>query len=292
MRIGSVLNRAVESKLTDDLFALGIARWSAPAWSTWRAPSRGCARRCGAAACWDTSGSSPSTACSATPSSPPRPRSRPAPFSIAGFCCASAPRRGTRPSCASSSRPTSPCAQAIEDLRAEQLFDDRRAHFTVLAVQCRAAEAAAPPQQVVFEAAIEDGVRTVTDDVALMVANLARGWILLIQRQPPTRALVDAVAERSTSRFQWLTDRHSHPVFRPRPHGRQARRRVQLASGGVSGGVGRGAVARSRNRGTVGRAGALQAAAATADERPAQHRAGAGVAGDRASGHITYCSTR
>ena len=103
-------------------------------------------------------------------------------------------------------------AQAIEDLRAEQLFGEESSRFTVLAVQCRTGETSAPPQQVAFEAAIEDGVRTATDDVALMAANRSRGWILLVQRQPPARTLVHAVTERITSRFRQLGG-DAHLVF-------------------------------------------------------------------------------
>jgi sugar diacid utilization regulator len=100
--------------------------------------------------------------------------------------------------------------QAIEDLRAEQLFGDDCTNFTVLAVQ---GQTIAAPQQVAFEAAIEDGVRAVTDDVALMVANRSRAWILLIQRLPPSKALVESVAERITARFRRLTDDSARPVF-------------------------------------------------------------------------------
>ncbi|SEF38251.1 PucR C-terminal helix-turn-helix domain-containing protein [Amycolatopsis pretoriensis] len=101
-------------------------------------------------------------------------------------------------------------AQAIEDLRAEQLFGDESSHFTVLAVQCRAAAA---PQEVAFEAAVEEGVRAVTGDVALMAANRSRAWILLVQRVAPSRGLVDAVAERITTRFRRLGDENAPPVF-------------------------------------------------------------------------------
>ncbi|MGW5723560.1 PucR family transcriptional regulator [Amycolatopsis sp. NPDC003865] len=101
-------------------------------------------------------------------------------------------------------------AQAVEDLRAEQLFGDESGHFTVLAVQSRAAAA---PQEIAFEAAVEEGVRVVAGDVALMAANRSRAWILLVQRVPPSRALVDAVAERITTRFRRLGDGNARPVF-------------------------------------------------------------------------------
>jgi hypothetical protein len=104
-------------------------------------------------------------------------------------------------------------AQAIEDLRAEQLFGEESTHFTVLAVQCPASRTTATRQEVAFEAAVEEGVRAVTDDVALMAANRSRAWILLVQRVPPSRALVDAVAQRITARFRRLGNENTQPAF-------------------------------------------------------------------------------
>lgn len=104
-------------------------------------------------------------------------------------------------------------AQAIEDLRAEQLFGDESAHFTVLAVQCPVSKTATAPQEVAFEAAVEDGARAAADDVVLMAANRSRAWILLVQRVPPSRVLVDAIAERTTARFRRLGDERAQPVF-------------------------------------------------------------------------------
>lgn len=101
-------------------------------------------------------------------------------------------------------------AQAVDDLRAEQLFGAESSHFTVLAVQSRAT---AVPREVAFEAAVEEGVRAVTDDVALMAANRSRAWILLGQRRPPARTLVDAVAERITTRLRRLGEETARPVF-------------------------------------------------------------------------------
>nr|WP_264085167.1 PucR family transcriptional regulator [Kibdelosporangium phytohabitans] len=46
-----------------------------------------------------------------------------------------------------------------------------------------------------------------------MAANRWRAWILLVQRVPPSRALVDAVADRITSRFRRLGDERAHLVF-------------------------------------------------------------------------------
>ncbi len=101
-------------------------------------------------------------------------------------------------------------AQAIEDLHAEQLFGDECGDFTV---QCPASQAPTTPREVAFDAAVEDGLRAVADDVALMAANRWRAWILLVQRAPPSRALVDAIAERITDRFRWLGDEQARLVF-------------------------------------------------------------------------------
>lgn len=214
VRVSSVLNRAVESPMVDRLLALGIARWTAPGVVHVEgtrprlcAPVRCSGMLLGYLWLIDEHGVFSEAELTAAAEA----------AAAAGTVLyrglllrerTKARHEGILRELVSPD--TAVRAQAIEDLRAEQLFDEDRAHFTVLAVQCRTA---APPQQVAFEAAIEDGVRAVTDDVALMVANPSRGWILLVQRQPPAHTLVESVAERITSRFQRLTDRESHPVF-------------------------------------------------------------------------------
>ena len=213
-RVSSVLNRAVESPTANRLFALGIASWTAPgvvhvegARPRLCAPVRCSGMLLGYLWLIDEHGvfSEAERAAAAEAAAAAgtvlyrglllRERSKARHEGIL--------RELVSPDVAVR-------AQAIEDLRAEQLFDEDHAHFTVLAVQCHTT---APPGQVAFEAAIEDGVRMVTGDVALMVTNPSRGWILLIQRQPPVRALIEAVTERITTRFQRLTDRDSPPVF-------------------------------------------------------------------------------
>ncbi|ANZ41482.1 CdaR family transcriptional regulator [Lentzea guizhouensis] len=101
-------------------------------------------------------------------------------------------------------------ARAVEDLRAEQLFSDDTARLTVLAVQLTAGSSA---QDVAFEAAVEDGVRAVIDDVALVVVNPSRAWILLAGRRELSRSLVAAVAERVTGRFARLSAGGGRLVF-------------------------------------------------------------------------------
>ncbi|WP_236790861.1 CdaR family transcriptional regulator [Amycolatopsis sp. GM8] len=215
-RVSSVLNRAVEPEITDSILALGIAQWAAPGIVDVEAVKP---RLCAPVRCngmllgylWLIDEDGVFTAAELTAAAEAA--------AAAGALLyrrlllherSKARHEGILRELVSSDGVMR--AQAIEDLRAEQLFGEDRAHFTVLAVQCRRAGTTAP-HEVEFEAAIEDGVRTVTDDVALMVANRSRGWILLIQRQPPARMLVDAVTERITSRFQRLTGRDSRPVF-------------------------------------------------------------------------------
>lgn len=216
VRVGSVLNRAVRPEITTGLFALGIAGWTEPGVVRVEgAKPRLCAPvRCNGMLLgylWliDEDGSFSESELSAAAAA----------AEAAGSVLyrrlllherSKARHEGILRELVSPDADMR--AQAIADLRAEQLFGEDRTCFTVLAVQCRVSGAAAPPQEVAFEAAIEEGVRTVVDDVALMVANRSRGWLLLIQRQPPARALVDAIAERITSRFQRLTDSAARPV--------------------------------------------------------------------------------
>lgn len=104
-------------------------------------------------------------------------------------------------------------SQAIDDLRTEDLFPDDAMHFTVLAVQCRPDDADHAEREVELEAAVEEGLRAVTDDVALIATHRSRAWLLLAQRRPPTRHLVDTVTDRITNRFKHLARTSSKPVF-------------------------------------------------------------------------------
>lgn len=217
LRVSSVLNRAVESAVTDNIFALGIAHWATPgivdvdgAMPRLCAPVRCNGMLLGYLWLIDKDGAFTEAEMTGAAET----------AAVAGTLLyrrlllherSKARHEGILRELVSSD--TAVRAQAIDDLRAEQLFGNESSHFTVLAVQGRAADASAAAQEVAFEAAVEDGVRTVTDDVALMVANRSRAWILLIQRQPPARALVTAIAERITSRMRRLTDDGAHPVF-------------------------------------------------------------------------------
>ncbi|MDQ6526928.1 helix-turn-helix domain-containing protein [Nocardioides sp. LHD-245] len=104
-------------------------------------------------------------------------------------------------------------SQAIDDLRAEELFPDSPLHLTVLAVQCLSDDETHAERGVELEAAVEEGSRAVTDDVALLATNRSRAWLLLALRRPPARDLVDTITDRITIRFKHLTRGRSTLVF-------------------------------------------------------------------------------
>lgn len=104
-------------------------------------------------------------------------------------------------------------SQAIDDLRAEDLFPDSPLHLTVLAVQCLSDGEAHAERGVELEAAVEEGSRAVTEDVALLATHRSRAWLLLAQRRPPARDLVDTITDRITIRFKHLTHSRSALVF-------------------------------------------------------------------------------
>ena len=218
IRIRSVLDRAIESAITERLFAAGIARWTSPGVITVGvedARPRLCAPvRCNGMLLgylWliDAGGAFTESEIAAAAEAATtagtvlyrrlllHERSKARHEAIL--------RELVSPDAAVRGR-------AIEDLHAEQLFGEDFGHFTVLSVQRRETERAAA-HQVAFEAALEEGVRAVTDDVALVVANRARGWILLVQRHPPARALVDTIADRVTTRLRGLTDPAARLAF-------------------------------------------------------------------------------
>lgn len=104
-------------------------------------------------------------------------------------------------------------SQAIDDLRAEDLFPESPLHLTVLAVQCVSDGEAHAERGVELEAAVEEGSRAVTEGVALLATHRSRAWLLLAQRRPPTRDLVDALTDRIAIRFKHLTHSRSAVVF-------------------------------------------------------------------------------
>jgi hypothetical protein len=217
VRVSSVLNRAIEPDVADRIFALGITRWTTPgivdvegAMPRLCAPVRCSGMLLGFLWLIDKNGSFTEHELAAAAET----------AAAAGTMLyrrlllherSKARHEGILRELVSPDPALR--AQAIEDLRAEQLFGEDGAHFTVLAVQCRSSDTKSAPQQVAFEAAVEEGVHTVIDDLALMVANRSRAWILLIQRRPPANTLVASLADRITGRFQRLTDGDVHPVF-------------------------------------------------------------------------------
>ncbi len=217
MRVSSVLNRAVEPRIVDHLLAQGVDHWVAPAVVD---VEGGAPRLCAPVRCdgmllgylWliDKNGTfteQETTAAGAAADTAGAVLLR----RLLLHERSKARQEGILRELVSGD----PAArvQAIEDLRAEQLFGDESTHFTVLAVQCPASRTTAAPREVAFEAAVEEGVRAVPDDVALMAAHRSRAWILFVQRVPPSRTLVDAVAERITTRFRRLGDEKARPVF-------------------------------------------------------------------------------
>lgn len=217
LRVSSVLNRAIEPDVADRVFALGITRWTRPGIID---VEGGLPRLCAPVRCngmllgflWliDKDGAFTEQESAAAEEA----------AATAGTMLyrrlllherSKARHEGILRELVSPDLAVR--AQAIDDLRAEQLFGADGAHFTVLAVQCRGSDTKSAPQQVAFEAAIEEGIHAVTDDVALMVANRSRAWILLVQRGKPAKKLVASVAERITSRFQRLTGADVRPTF-------------------------------------------------------------------------------
>lgn len=89
--------------------------------------------------------------------------------------------------------------QAVEDLRAEQLFPEQVGRFQVLAVQFSGGDDAAA---VALESAVEEGLRAAHADIHLMAANRSRAWVLFAE---PSRALLDGVGARIAARFAALT---------------------------------------------------------------------------------------
>ncbi|MGW7682961.1 PucR family transcriptional regulator [Kribbella sp. NPDC054772] len=104
-------------------------------------------------------------------------------------------------------------SQAIDDLRTEDLFPESPLHLTVLAVQCQSGGGARAEGGVELEAAVDEGSRAVAEDVALLATHRSRAWLLLAQRRPPTRDLIDTITSRITIRFKHLTHSRSALVF-------------------------------------------------------------------------------
>lgn len=101
-------------------------------------------------------------------------------------------------------------SQAVDDLRAEQLFPTTAMHFQVLGIQHRGPDGVAAARTVALEAAVEDAQSWISQQstppgCALMAANKSRAWLLIVQCHPPSHREQDAICARLTQRFDQLT---------------------------------------------------------------------------------------
>ncbi|WP_028938100.1 PucR family transcriptional regulator [Pseudonocardia spinosispora] len=85
-------------------------------------------------------------------------------------------------------------AQAIEDLRAEQVIDGA-SRLRVLAAQAVVADAPSE-HAVAIEAALEEGIRAVPGEAAMMVVHRSRGWLLLSGETSADAAVADRMRKR------------------------------------------------------------------------------------------------
>ncbi|WP_033294100.1 helix-turn-helix domain-containing protein [Amycolatopsis jejuensis] len=101
--------------------------------------------------------------------------------------------------------------QAVDDLRAEQLYPAGAMRFQVLGVQHPGLDAATAPQYAALEAAAGDACQPPA--YTLMAANKARAWLLLVRREPLSPAELGALCARLTARFDRLTGDGGQLVF-------------------------------------------------------------------------------
>lgn len=97
-------------------------------------------------------------------------------------------------------------ARAVDDLRAEQPSPDKARHYQVMAVQFDA-QGSGPeaPREVALQAAIDDGLRMIPDDLTMVAATRSRAWILLPLSDSARPVEMDAIAERISLRFGALS---------------------------------------------------------------------------------------
>ncbi|WP_158895738.1 helix-turn-helix domain-containing protein [Amycolatopsis anabasis] len=96
-------------------------------------------------------------------------------------------------------------SQAVEDLRAEQLFPAGATRFQVIGVRHPGPDGVAAPQDVALESAVEDARSLLIQGCALMAASKSRAWLVLARREPPSRTEIDAICARLVARFDRLT---------------------------------------------------------------------------------------
>ncbi|MGY6653604.1 PucR family transcriptional regulator [Amycolatopsis sp. TRM77291] len=109
-------------------------------------------------------------------------------------------------------------SQAVEDLRAEQLFPAGAMRFQVLGVQHPGLDGATAPQHAALEAAVGDAIEPAAQGPAsggcsLMAANKARAWLLFVGREPLSRKELDATCARLVARFERFTGDGGQLVF-------------------------------------------------------------------------------
>ncbi|MGW4129588.1 PucR family transcriptional regulator [Amycolatopsis japonica] len=109
-------------------------------------------------------------------------------------------------------------AQAVDDLRAEQLFPDDAMRFQVLGVQHYGPDGVVAPQHVALEAAMEDTCDLLSQTspsprAELMAANRSRAWLLLARRRELDDSQLEAICARFVARFDRLNGDGGQLVF-------------------------------------------------------------------------------
>ncbi|MBN9791728.1 MULTISPECIES: CdaR family transcriptional regulator [unclassified Pseudonocardia] len=103
-------------------------------------------------------------------------------------------------------------SQAVDDLRAEQVFGGRTTGFQVVAAQRGPAGTAGGPDDVAVAAAVQDGLASLPDGVGLMVATRSRAWLLLAVTSDPAPRRTDALTRTVLARFRQLSGRDTRFV--------------------------------------------------------------------------------
>ncbi|GAB3574655.1 helix-turn-helix domain-containing protein [Amycolatopsis endophytica] len=225
-RVASVLNRSIDPRLCEEILAQGIARWTAPGRVV--VPLAGASRRiCVPIRCnglllgylW------------LIDSGPTRPQHEDVAREAAERAGAVLYRallvheraRARHEAILWELVATDHAvrSQAVDDLRAEQLFPDTALCLQVLGIQHQNPDRLAAPQAVALEAAVEDTQSwmshgqggAVVRGHALMAADKSRMWLLLAVPEPLSHRELDAVHARLTTRFEQLLRRGGQIVL-------------------------------------------------------------------------------
>ena len=103
-------------------------------------------------------------------------------------------------------------AEAVEELRAEQLFGEQAMHYQVIAAQHGLGSTAQVAQEMAdmaVEVAVEEGLRALPEGAGLVCAHRSRAWLLLARPEEPTTQLLHAIGQRLTTRFRALSGPHA-----------------------------------------------------------------------------------